>query len=317
MNKTSNINDPVGVVVGRFQVAELNAGHLHLIREVARLHTALFIAIGCRAGQPTKRDPLDFELRRLMVAKMFPKAIIRPIFDHTSNEAWCKRLDELVQKEFPGRQAVLYGSRDSFVKAYVGKFKTSFVKNIHNISGTSLRSDLARTPKNSKLFREGAIYVTERRHPVTYPTVDVAILRNNKVLLGGKFIDGGKLRFIGGFVDVKDKSLEEAACREANEEVKNVIIGNFLFMGSSKINDYRYRGSGDGIMTSFFKAQFYDGDPQPGDDIDWLEWVKIKKVKEKLILTHQPLGEILLRDMRLGETVIRNAIMEGCGESVA
>lgn len=289
----------VGVAVGRFQVPELHQGHLYLLMKAARRHKNLLIAVGCRTGSPTKRDPLDFELRRLMISRLFPNAVIVPIFDQTSNKRWCEKLDELVEKEFPGKKAVLYGSRDSFVQAYVGKFPTRFVRSVSIVSGTSVRSQVAKKPKDSKSFREGAIYVTENRHPVTYPTVDVAIVQGDYVLLGRKKIDGGKCRFIGGFVDPADKSLEDAAMREAGEEVKNAKIGNFCFLGSSKINDYRYRGSGDGIMTSLFEAQFYSGTPEPGDDIDdGLEWAEIVKVTERLIPSHYPLGEILKKNRR-------------------
>ncbi len=317
----SKRSSAVGVVVGRFQVSELHAGHRHLLNEVYRKHKKVIIAIGSRAGQPTKRDPLDYELRRTMLQKLYPRAVIRPIFDHTSNCAWCKRLDNLIEDTFPNQSAVLYGSRDSFVRAYVGKFPTKFVRSVSAVSGTSLRENIAKVPKGSKLFREGAIYVTANRHPVTYPTVDVAILRDDEVLLGGKMIDGGKLRFIGGFVDPADQSLEKAARREASEEVKNAVIGNFLFMGSSRINDYRYRGSGDGIVTSFFKAQFYDGNPKPGDDIDWLTWVKVSKIRNKLIPSHRPLGEILIREVCMEkqkrDRLIKGAILAGCEDSAS
>lgn len=289
----------VGVIVGRFQVPELHEGHRHLLREVAKRHKRILIAIGCRAGVPTKRDPLDYELRRLMLERFFPGAVIVPIFDQTSNRRWCKRLDELVEESFFGRKAILYGSRDSFVAAYVGKFPTRFVRSVSIVSGTSVRSRVAEKPKDRKTFREGAIYVTENRHPVTYPTVDVAIVDGDTVLLGKKKIDGGKCRFIGGFVDVTDGSLEDAAVREVGEEVKNATVGNFRFLGSSKINDYRYRGSGDGIMTSLFEAQFYLGVPEAGDDIDnGLEWVEIPKLMRKLIPSHRPLGEILMKNRR-------------------
>ena len=83
----------------------------------------------------------------------------------------------------------------------------------------------------------------------------------------------GKWRFIGGFVDInKDETLEEAVKREVLEETNSLGVGEPIYIGSAKIDDWRYRNEQDGIMTSLFVIPYLFGAPKATDDIDELEW---------------------------------------------
>ena len=82
-------------------------------------------------------------------------------------------------------------------------------------------------------------------------------------------------RFIGGFVDREDIHLEHAVRREFSEETGgNCVIGDIKYIASSKINDWRYKNSESGIMTTLFIGVYQWGYVKPTDDISVLNWVK-------------------------------------------
>jgi bifunctional NMN adenylyltransferase/nudix hydrolase len=108
----------------------------------------------------------------------------------------------------------------------------------------------------------------------------VAILNddNTKVLLGRKPTEE-KYRFIGGFVDPTDSSLEAAVIREGREEAGPLELVNISYVCSRLIDDWRYRGEKDSIMTSFFAANVAFGHEEPGDDICEVRWFDIDTFK--------------------------------------
>lgn len=105
----------------------------------------------------------------------------------------------------------------------------------------------------------------EIMYPITYPTVDVAVVdfENEKVLLGKK--KGRKhYCFVGGFVDPTDLSLEHACARELDEEVRNLTVSdNYYYVSSHKINDKRYPLRDETITTTFFTTDYMKGNPMP------------------------------------------------------
>jgi bifunctional NMN adenylyltransferase/nudix hydrolase len=295
----TNTLKSVGVVVGRFQVAELHAGHRHLLETARCRHDALLVLIGTTNASPTPRNPLSYKARRFMLEAAFPEATILPVSDHPSDEAWSTKIDALITETFPDAVATLYGSRDSFAPRYSGVLPIEIIDPIPSPCGTDTRnglmSDIALT---SSEIRGGIIRGVTERFPITYPTVDVAIMRGTKVLLGRKASDpAGKYRFIGGFVDPSDESLEAAAKREAYEETSGMEIGDLRYVGSAKVEDWRYRGTGDGIMTTLFRATYVFGALAPADDIEHLEWHTISDLPDVLVPEHLRLGELLADDL--------------------
>ena len=104
----------------------------------------------------------------------------------------------------------------------------------------------------------------------------------------GKKKDEEKYRFFGGFVDPKDTSYLQAAIRELKEECPDLTIRvSYRELGSFKVDDWRYRGSKNSIMTSVFLFfteyyQIYKG----GDDIEKTKWFKREDVPENLTEEH-------------------------------
>jgi len=296
----NTIENAAGVVVGRFHVAELHQGHKHLISYVSSKNRHLLVVVGTTRSLPTKRNPLPFEMRRTMIHKEFPHAVIVPLYDHPSNKEWDSALDELVEKLFPDASVTMYGSRDSFLSSYNGRHKKEEIKPIPSVSGTEYRSKTAKKIFESKAFRYGVIHAITSRPPIPYPTVDIAVVRTKtrEVLLAGKKEDGGKLRFIGGFFDAAlDKSFEEAARRETFEETGGLETDEYRILGSSIIDDWRYRDTDDRVITTFFRAKYIFGVPKASDDIDLLKWVSYEKVMENIAETHKPLGEMLMKTL--------------------
>lgn len=133
--------------------------------------------------------------------------------------------------------------------------------------------------------------------PIVSATVDVAVLRTHKgkqqVILGRKDKEDGWC-FPGGFVDPSDLSLMAAAQRELSEEVTCIRVGHLTVLGSAKIDDPRFEGTQDGIMTTFFLTSYLDGDPVAGDDLDEVRWFDLTDdLKDILVHKHKILLQLL------------------------
>ncbi len=76
----------------------------------------------------------------------------------------------------------------------------------------------------------------------------------------------------------QDASNEEAVKREVAEETNSIGIGEPKYVGSARIDDWRYRSEPDGIMTNFFIVPYVFGSPKATDDIDYLEWMNIQQI---------------------------------------
>ena len=293
-------NTDVGVVVGRFQTDNLHKGHLHLLEFARARHKNFLVVLGVPRSFPTPRNPLSYEIREVMLKKAFPQAVIRPLVNHPSDAAWSATLDSLIEEAFPGLEATLYGSRDSFLRSYTGKHPKFKIPPFEKFNGAERRRLVSGRISSSGVFRRGIIYAQTKRSPIAYPTIDVAVINGEtgKVLLAGKETDGKKLRFVGGFVDAKDASMEFAARRELSEEVPGIEVEKLDYIGSSVIDDWRYRDSDDGIITSFFSAVFVFGNPKAADDIVRLRWVRIDRIMKILVDEHLVLGEMLLKHLQ-------------------
>jgi len=273
--KISTDDYPVGVTVCRFQVDELHEGHTKLIDHIFDNHKKVIIFLGIPFVENELENPLDFITRKMMVQTRYPEAIIIPLKDNLSDSVWSKNIDDNIRTIFGDLKAILYGSRDSFIPFYEGTYPTiELVSDIH-ISGTEIRDKLAKTLINSPKFRSGVIYSVAMRRAVTYPTVDIGAINDKGQILLAKKPNEKKYRFIGGFVDRTDCNWENAAKREFSEETGGGTIGDLKYVGSFAIDDYRYRKSKSGIMTTLFIGKFSFGNIKPSDDISELRWTDI------------------------------------------
>lgn len=289
----------VGVIVGRFQVPELHQAHRELIEHVTRSHNKTVIFLGLSPLTGTRENPLDFESRKQMILKQFPDVNVLYIKDHPSDDAWARRLDEMVGDVLtPTQTAVLYGGRDSFINHYpTKKFATRELTQDVWVSGSEMRKDIAkRSTKASPDFRAGAVWAAFCRYPMVITTVDVAIYDwgGTKVLLGRKQNET-KFRFIGGFSDPRCASFEEDANRELFEETGLSDVGPLEFLGSFAIDDWRYRSEVDTIRTMFYATHVVSGTPKAADDIAEVRWFDIDKLTpDDVVYEHQVLLKQIL-----------------------
>lgn len=296
----------VGVAVGRFQVEDPHEGHLRLIRSITRRHKRTILMVGDRDIQRNDVHSLDFETRKMMLEHWFPSIEVVELRDVGDNAKWSRLLDVKL-RELGADKVRLYGSRQSFIDAYEGVHPCVLLPQVGTVSGTELREDIARAPINSRAFRRGIIYAMKRRYPQGHPTIDVALLRRDAdgtvwVVLGKRDISDEKWRFPGGFFDTKlDDSLEHTVLRELAEETGITRVGLPRYIGSKRIDDWRYRDSKDRIITSFYYTSYGSGELNPTDDLAVVEWHKVTSLSDIIVDTHIPLADMLVQ--HLGERV--------------
>ena len=277
----------VAVIVGRFQVNELHEAHIDLITSVLNKHDRVLLFLGNSTIRNTLNNPLDYRARRTMIADKFPTVEIHYINDNPSDTAWTKNLDKLIGEQLlPMQTVTLYGSRDSFLKCYTGKYNTCELEATTFISGTEVRRRVCNNYPPTADYRAGMIAATAYRFPTAFQTVDIAVVNDKNELLLARKPDEKKWRFIGGFSDPTSTSLEEDAKREVQEEA-GVEVGNITYLGSTLINDWRYRGEIDKIKTALFVAKYVFGKPEGADDVAEVKWVSINNLtKNDIVETH-------------------------------
>ena len=269
---------PIGVLIGRFHVNKLHVGHRELIDHVIEKHKNVIIFLGVTKKVNSKKNPLDYATRKAMIQADYPKVVILPIKDERYNEVWSNKLDAEISVPFGEKKAIIYGSRDSFIPSYSGKYKTVELTPSVDYSGTEIRKAIADEPLESEDFRSGVIYSVYAKRPSIFPTVDVCAYNDKGQLLMAKKPNEKFWRFVGGFVDGVDNSFEDAAKREFYEETGgDARLGELTFIASQKINDWRYKGEEDGIMTTLFLARHAFGQAVASDDIAEVKWIDAKE----------------------------------------
>jgi bifunctional NMN adenylyltransferase/nudix hydrolase len=286
----------VGIIIARFHTHELHAAHKDLIKSVLNKHERVIIFLGLSPLKNTLNNPLEFRHRKAMIEEEFKNVEIHYVDDNRSDEVWSKKLDGQIQKWLNPRQtAMLYGSRDSFIPHYHGKYPTCELESEYFVSATEVRKKIINSYPPSKDFRAGLIAATGLKYPTAYQTVDIAVVNwpRNEILLVQKPGED-KWRFIGGFSDPKSNSLEDDAKREVGEET-GVEVGNIQYLGSTKIVDWRYRNEIDSVKTAFFIAEYIFGNPKGADDVAAAKWFKIADLKtENIVEEHAVLLDMFL-----------------------
>ena len=267
----------VGVVIGRFQVHELHAGHRLLLNEAAK-HGKMLAFIGVSKRLVTRDDPLDYPSRERMIREAYPKASMAPLYDQPTDEGWTRILDQTINAMFPTDGATLYGGRDSFKPHYKGTRMVIEIDEIPVLSGTEVREQVGNIIQNSRDWRAGAVYAAFNQYPRLNPCVDIAIIRKNEygvaeVLLGLREHEMGKHRFPGGHIDTTDACAEDAAKREALEET-GLEINNLRYVCQRKVDSW-INTKNYIIYTTLFVADYTFGAAQAGDDLDKTKWVPV------------------------------------------
>jgi len=291
-----------GVIVGRFQVHELHDGHMELFRHVCGLHDRVLVFLGVAPTGPTKRNPLDFEVRKRMITALFPKVTCLPLKDKKSDTVWSHELDARIADAVQYGEVTLYGSRDSFIPYYNGKYKdhvqTLELSVPKNLRGTDIRAKLTNTIMESPDFRAGIIYVLNNMYDRVIPTVDIAIVHTDpaskvrKVLLGRKPDEQG-WRFVGGHAIPKNPNYEADAHMETQEET-GLELSNFKYAGSMLVDDWRWRQEDDRIKTMLFVAETHTMEAKGADDIEEVRWFEFEELpKVPFEVEHEELKGML------------------------
>jgi bifunctional NMN adenylyltransferase/nudix hydrolase len=294
----------IGAIIGRFQVHELHEAHRVLIESVVARHKKVVLFLGVSPVLGTTRNPLDFTTRKKMLQEKYPDIVILSLPDLPSDKMWSKNIDARVKEVFPIGRVLIYGGRDSFIPHYLGLFDTTELEQNVYVSGTEIRKQVSEEIKSSALWRAGAIYQSYNRYPVSFQTVDIAAFTsdNSKILLAKK-PNETLYRFIGGFVDTSDQSLEHSARREFMEETGGAEIGSIKYVGSFRVDDWRYRDERDKIMTALFKVTYSFGRLSPSDDISELRWVDTTTfctkefINTEIVEEHRPLALALVSNI--------------------
>lgn len=273
----------VGVVIGRYQVPDLHEGHKDVLNMALKENGKLLVILGNSPLINTIPDPLDYVTREKMIKFHYPNAIVTFVRNQETDEKWSEEIDKVIREICPIDKPTLYGGRDSFIPFYHGKHKCEKITSFHETSGTELRESVGQVVLDTPDFRKGIIYAAYNRFPNIRVTVDIAVLkdrlesdRETKVLLGTKY-NSDFWRFPGGFVDYNDKSFEETAKRELREEVGLIETGNWDYIGSCRVDDWRYKGvDGEYIMTNFYICDYVFGCLNPSDDLEKVAWFSLK-----------------------------------------
>jgi bifunctional NMN adenylyltransferase/nudix hydrolase len=294
--KTQAETAEVGVLVGRFQTANLHEAHKELIQRTLKSHPRVIIFLGLSPCRCTYNNPLDFAARKAMIEKDFPDMVeVHYIEDVASDEVWSHNLDKQISRIIgPTQKVILYGSKDSFIPHYSGKYPVVDLVPTTYISAKELRKSIGIKSKTSQEFREGVIWCVENQFPSVHPTVDIAIFNEtfDEMLLAKK-PNETHWRFVGGFADVNSPSYEYDAKREVMEET-GIEVSDMVYIGSTLINDWRYKHERNKIKTLLFATKYIFGAPKAQDDIAELKWFKLVNLDEHdFVQTHVPLYKML------------------------
>jgi bifunctional NMN adenylyltransferase/nudix hydrolase len=331
--KTTTGIDPskyeIGVIIGRFQIHELHQAHRKLIETVTSQHKRTILFLGVSPVLGTTHNPLDFTSRKIMIQEEYPDLTIIALPDNHSDYAWSSTIDARIKEIYRIGKVLLYGGRDSFIPHYHGTHDVAELEQDVYVSGTEIRKQVSEEVKSSALWRAGAIYQAFNRYPVSFQTVDIAPISNDKKsILMAKKPGEMAYRFIGGFVDPTDLSLEMAAKREFHEETgSNAEIGDMKYVSSFRVDDWRYRSGRDKIMTSLFMTTHMWGSLTPSDDISELRWIDIPQFctdefqKMAVMKEHMPLAQamakLLLDDKGIDAVAeISKIMIEGINQEI-
>lgn len=282
-----------GIFVGRFQTYRLNAEHRRLIDSLLQKHQRVVMALGSNPA-PSELNPLDYKWRVSLFDGPY-KGIVETIEipDVPDDRMWSQELDRRIMELRPEGEVILYGTQERFQQRYSGRYPTQALETTDEMETFDL--DTSEGQIDAASFRAGVIYSMLCRFPTAYASVDIAVLRNDgqEILLARK-ANEAKWRFPGGFADPSDESFEITAIRELLEECGEIRIDELNYLGSLKMDDWRYRDSLDCVITHLYACEMIDGDPTPDDDIAELRWFKVDNLKpETLMPVHRPLLGLL------------------------
>lgn len=159
----------LSVIIGRFQIPLLHAGHLDLLKS-AKKGADLLVLIGTTSAIGTDKNPLSFEVRKQLFDCLFSTFPILPLEDAPSDKDWSDRIDNIIS-DLGYEKAIIWAGRDNSVKGYYcGKHEVKIIDQIGEHSSTKIRKEISTKldSYNSIDFRAGIIHHIENRYPIVY-----------------------------------------------------------------------------------------------------------------------------------------------------
>jgi ADP-ribose pyrophosphatase YjhB (NUDIX family) len=317
----------VAVVYAPFQVPSIPDGML--ARSVLDFYDTLIIVLPEKRFPNSKCSPLDFETRRQLIHETHPWAKVIKFPEEKDSVVFVEKLEAAVR------------SQTHLINFRAETPITDIAYTLHTASATAARytksggtwpiedfpveweAELRATvksPIDNAEFRAGVIYALNKRFPISWMTVDMAILRKRFIadehkggtsktfILLGKKPGEKSWRFPGGFKDRMDLEIEAAVMREGCEEVIGEKDDNPydyfeypVYLGSRNIADWRYAGDEDGVTTVFYEMRFV-GDPtsiKASDDLAQVGWFDISEVTEDMFVgEHRHLWKLFMERHR-------------------
>lgn len=296
---------PAAVLIASFQVPVLSDDHKRILKELLARYAKVVVVLRVAPVKGSRVNPFDFSTREAMLKAAYPSLVVLSLRDHPSASVWSRHLEHLLEERFPGEPYRLCAAPDSAPSFYTGTLPVEvWSSEEYSVPADPCAEEKGSLPR-SEDFRRGVQYAYCQVYPKATPTVDVALLDGGRVLLGRKPEREG-WRLPGGFVDPTDDGYEAAAVRELEEECGAVQTGSMRYLGSARIDDWRYRGEVDRVLTLLFATEFLSGVPQAGDDLAEVAWFEVAELEAMMAAgqiaeEHHVLIRLLLQSEVVGQ----------------
>lgn len=307
-------------IYGRFQDPYVDPFDRDLIQKALETKRRVVVIIGTSLASACVNEPMDYATRAMMIQAISPRIQVVRLTDVPSESFWSQDLDAIVAAHHVcrGPISIKFCRQRAAGLRYCGMHQKSCTGHEPKPGRVKVSAEAIK-PENAAAFRRGMICAAQRQFPTSYQCVDIIVRNGEKSqILLGRRKNETKWRLPGGFVDPTDVSLEAAALREAGEELsKNpdeVDFGgtdSFEYLGSYRINDFRYRDSVHKVMTSLFATTFVFGKLEASDDLDEIGWYDHDQLLDVIMDAHRPLIERYLKWLEEKESAKTASASEG------
>jgi len=271
----------VGVIVGRFQVANLTEGHKEIFEHVlSKGHNQNLVVLGVAPFSATRNNPLDFDSRRRMIEDTYPgKFTVLYIKDCCSDVEWSATLDNLISDIAGRRPVILYGSRDSFTKHYSGKYSCEAYQQRLYCSGSQEREEFGKVVSSAPAWRAGCVYATQNREPIVHAAMTVVLVDEDDYVYLFKRDDEWSLSFVTSMVQADQATAGEMAM-DMTITLAGIEVEVVAYAGLVWLTDWRFRAEDDRVLSTVVVVRKLFGVISPGKDVGSVERVHLDAVDE-------------------------------------